>query len=86
MLDAIQVWQPALPIRQRFSVSSVPLWLASSSQLPLARLVALAAARRLLRLWLDDESSARLGPGKMDWYLPQHSRFTRTGGTARLSA
>ncbi len=44
------------------------------------------ARRRLLRLWLDDESSARLGPGKMDWYLPQHSRFTRTGGIARLSA
>lgn len=40
--------------------------------------------RRLLRLWLDDENSARLGPGKMDWYMPEHSRFTRTGGIASL--
>ena len=42
--------------------------------------------RRLLRLWLDDENSQRLGPGKMDWYLPEHSRFTRSGGINRLSA
>jgi hypothetical protein len=40
--------------------------------------------RRLLRLWLDDENSIRLGPGKMDWYMPEHSRFTRTGGIAAL--
>lgn len=40
--------------------------------------------RRLLRLWLDDERSQRLGPGKMDWYLPEHSRFTRSGGISRL--
>ncbi|MDX1434972.1 MAG: TauD/TfdA family dioxygenase [Gammaproteobacteria bacterium] len=40
--------------------------------------------RRLLRLWLDDEESARLGPGKMDWYLPGQSRFTRMGGIATL--
>ncbi|MGI9332912.1 MAG: TauD/TfdA family dioxygenase, partial [Gammaproteobacteria bacterium] len=41
--------------------------------------------RKLLRLWLDDENSRRLGPGKMDWYLPAHSRFTRTGGLEALS-
>jgi hypothetical protein len=40
--------------------------------------------RKLLRLWLDDDNSARLGPGKMDWYLPEHSRFTRNGGLAAL--
>lgn len=40
--------------------------------------------RRLLRLWLDDTRSRRLGPGKMDWYLPELSRFTRGGGIARL--
>ena len=42
--------------------------------------------RRLLRLWLDDENSQRLGPGKMDWYLPEHSRFTRLGGIDNLVA
>ena len=41
--------------------------------------------RKLLRLWLDDANSARLGPGKMDWYLPEHSRFTRSGGLERLA-
>jgi hypothetical protein len=41
--------------------------------------------RRLLRLWLDDENSARLGPGKMDWYMPEHSRFTRIGGLQALA-
>ena len=41
--------------------------------------------RRLLRLWLDDENSARLGPGKMDWYLPELSRFTQLGGLDALS-
>ena len=40
--------------------------------------------RKLLRLWLDDENSARLGPGKMDWYMPEHSRFTRLGGLEGL--
>jgi len=40
--------------------------------------------RRLLRLWLDDENSARLGPGKMDWYMPEYSRFTRLGGLDSL--
>jgi len=40
--------------------------------------------RHLVRLWLDDVASARLGPGKMDWYLPELSRFTRGGGVARL--
>lgn len=42
--------------------------------------------RRLVRLWLDDPASARLGPGKMDWYLPEHSRFTLEGGIAGLEA
>jgi hypothetical protein len=42
--------------------------------------------RKLLRLWLDDENSRRLGPGKMDWYLPAHSRFTRMGGIDGLTA
>jgi len=37
--------------------------------------------RRLLRLWLDDKNSRRLGPGKMDWYMPDHSRFSQLGGT-----
>jgi hypothetical protein len=40
--------------------------------------------RHLVRLWLDDLASARLGPGKMDWYLPEHSRFTLAGGIAAL--
>jgi hypothetical protein len=39
-----------------------------------------------VRLWLDDTASARLGPGKMDWYLPEHSRFTLEGGIAALDA
>lgn len=42
--------------------------------------------RKLLRLWLDDENSARIGPGKMDWYLPEHSRFTKMGGITSLAA
>jgi hypothetical protein len=42
--------------------------------------------RHLVRLWLDDTASARLGPGKMDWYLPEHSRFTLEGGIAALDA
>jgi len=40
--------------------------------------------RKLLRLWLDDRNSRRLGPGKMDWYLPEHSRFARRGGLDAL--
>jgi len=40
--------------------------------------------RHLVRLWLDDLDSARLGPGKMDWYLPEHSRFTLEGGIGTL--
>jgi hypothetical protein len=40
--------------------------------------------RKLLRLWLDDKSSQRLGPGKMDWYMPAVSRFTLSGGLAGL--
>ncbi|MEM9683901.1 MAG: TauD/TfdA family dioxygenase [Pseudomonadota bacterium] len=42
--------------------------------------------RKLLRLWLDDENSQRIGPGKMDWYLPEQSRFTRIGGLSGLAA
>ncbi len=33
--------------------------------------------RRLIRLWLDNAKSLRNGPGKMDWYMPEHSRFLR---------
>lgn len=40
--------------------------------------------RRLLRLWLDDKASRRLGPGKMDWYMPEHSRFTLSGAIETL--
>lgn len=36
--------------------------------------------RRLLRLWLDDEGSKRIGPGKMDWYMPMQSRYTLLTG------
>ncbi len=42
--------------------------------------------RKLLRLWLDDENSRRIGPGKMDWYMPEHSRFTKMGGLSSLAA
>jgi hypothetical protein len=38
--------------------------------------------RHLARLWLDDRNSRRLGPGKMDWYMPEQSRFTLQGGLA----
>ena len=41
--------------------------------------------RHLVRLWLDDTTSARLGPGKMDWYLPEYSRFTLEGRIAALA-
>jgi hypothetical protein len=36
--------------------------------------------RHLVRLWLDNEAALRNGPGKMDWYMPEHSRFLRTRG------
>jgi hypothetical protein len=36
--------------------------------------------RCLIRLWLDDPDSIRNGPGKMDWYMPEHSRFLRDRG------
>lgn len=37
-------------------------------------------ARHLVRLWLDNPASLRNGPGKMDWYMPEHSRFLRERG------
>ena len=40
--------------------------------------------RKLLRLWLDDSNSRRLGPGKMDWYMPEISRFATSGGIDTL--
>ncbi len=36
--------------------------------------------RHLVRLWLDCPEGARNGPGKMDWYMPEHSRFVATRG------
>lgn len=36
--------------------------------------------RRLLRLWLDNPDALRNGPGKMDWYMPEHSRFLAERG------
>ncbi len=36
--------------------------------------------RRLVRLWLDNPNSLRNGPGKMDWYMPEHSRFLAERG------
>ena len=36
--------------------------------------------RHLIRLWLDNPNSLRNGPGKMDWYMPEHSRFLKTRG------
>jgi hypothetical protein len=39
-----------------------------------------ADRRHLVRLWLDNPRSRRNGPGKMDWYMPEHSRFLRTRG------
>lgn len=36
--------------------------------------------RHLVRLWLDNPESLRNGPGKMDWYMPEHSRFLKTRG------
>lgn len=36
--------------------------------------------RHLIRLWLTDPSSRYNGPGKMDFYLPEHSHFLKTRG------
>jgi len=36
--------------------------------------------RHLLRLWLDDERSRFNGPNKMDFYVPEASRFLMTRG------
>jgi hypothetical protein len=36
--------------------------------------------RHLIRLWLDKPDSLRNGPGKMDWYMPEHSRFPKARG------
>lgn len=36
--------------------------------------------RHLVRLWLDNPTALRNGPGKMDWYMPEHSRFLATRG------
>jgi hypothetical protein len=37
-------------------------------------------ARHLVRLWLDNPNSLHNGPGKMEWYMPEHSRFLKTRG------
>ena len=42
--------------------------------------------RHLLRLWLTDPASKYNGPGKMDFYLPQESRFLQTRGYAIFAA
>ena len=36
--------------------------------------------RHLMRLWLTDPASKYNGPGKMDFYLPEQSRFLKTRG------
>ena len=36
--------------------------------------------RHLIRLWLDQPDSLRNGPSKMDWYMPEHSRFLKARG------
>lgn len=36
--------------------------------------------RHLVRLWLDNPQALRNGPGKMDWYMPERSRFLATRG------
>ena len=36
--------------------------------------------RHLMRLWLTDPASKYNGPGKMDFYLPEESRFLKTRG------
>ncbi|MEZ5856182.1 MAG: TauD/TfdA family dioxygenase [Hyphomicrobiaceae bacterium] len=42
--------------------------------------------RHLLRLWLTDPASKYNGPGKMDFYMPQHSRFLKTRGYGIFSS
>ena len=42
--------------------------------------------RHLLRLWLDDPRSRFNGPNKMDFYLPEESRFMKTIGYEALTA
>jgi len=42
--------------------------------------------RHLLRLWLDDDRSRFNGPNKMDFYLPEESRFMQTIGYEGLAA
>lgn len=36
--------------------------------------------RRLVRIWIDNPDALHNGPGKMDWYMPEHSRFLKTRG------
>ena len=42
--------------------------------------------RHLLRLWLEDEDSRYNGPNKMDFYVPEASRFLKTIGYKGLVA
>lgn len=42
--------------------------------------------RHLLRLWLEDEESRFNGPNKMDFYVPEASRFMKTIGYDGLDA
>lgn len=41
--------------------------------------------RHLLRLWLEDEESRFNGPNKMDFYVPEASRFLKTVGYEALT-
>ena len=41
--------------------------------------------RHLLRLWLDDPRSRYNGPNKMDFYVPEESRFLKTVGYESLA-
>lgn len=45
-----------------------------------------ARPRHLLRLWLEDEDSRFNGPNKMDFYVPESSRFLKTIGYRTLTA
>lgn len=42
--------------------------------------------RHLLRLWLDDPASRYNGPNKMDFYVPEDSRFLQMRGYEKLAA
>jgi alpha-ketoglutarate-dependent taurine dioxygenase len=42
--------------------------------------------RHLLRLWLDDPNSRYNGPNKMDFYVPEESRFLNSQGYEKLAA